>query len=501
MHASPSSGLPSGRDPAWSSEAVGPHRAYESRAVRARIAEFLGTGEADAPTATYLAIGTNEESRCKERRGVEELPQWLNEDVELNRSLWDRESLILHLDVEYVNFDNPGHVYVHPERAFRLQEPVVEAVQALFRSFGIEALHVLTGRGHHFTWRVKQSSMAFARLSQMAPISSRLRGLYASQSSPSGEHVSPLLGEAFAGAGLLIEHVAQQVKLRAAPACEIPVELGAIEVGGGKNGREMISIDITEYADPLCSRVTRIPFTLYLKPLQQHLQLADAAGLNILPIFAIPLGTLNTAEGLMIRHCPDAVAAHAVRTSAKIPDASRATGRLFRAYQNSNLARFHRDFYSEPLRPAGESCGELSPNRLPPCCRHILDQPNDLLLRPACAGRVVRVLLSLGWHPQAIARFIQSKYEGDHDWGDYWRDFDPATRADFYARVFSGIFITRVDDLVDLNCQSAREEGLCFVQPCSDNLERYRRSLLYRRAYERLADRPFNRLFLPEEHL
>jgi hypothetical protein len=237
--------------------------------------------------------------------------------------------------------------------------------------------------------------------------------------------------------------------------------------------------------------------------MQQRLPLVDASGANILPIFAVPIGTLSTEAALKIRHCPESVVAHATRTSAKIPDASRATGYLLRAYEKSDLRRFHRVFYSRvPILPTGGMDSErLLQKCLPPCCRVILEHPNDLLLRPACAGRITRVLLSLGWHPRQIAELICSKYESDYAWGDQWKGFDPGTRADFYARVFSGVFITGIDDLVDLNCQSAREEGLCLVQPCSDNLERYRRSLLNRRAYERLADRPFNRLLLPEEHL
>ena len=36
----------------------------------------------------------------------------------------------------------------------------------------------------------------------------------------------------------------------------------------------MIAVDITEYADPLCSRVMRVPFSVYLKPWQQRAELA-----------------------------------------------------------------------------------------------------------------------------------------------------------------------------------------------------------------------------------
>ena len=65
----------------------------------------------------------------------------------------------------------------------------------------------------------------------------------------------------------------------------------------------------------------------------------------------------------------------------------------------------------------------------------------------------------------------------------------------------SRIALLGVDDLIDFNCKSAREEGNCFVEHCGDNLLRFRSSLLERRKHERLACRPINGLFLPEEHL
>lgn len=96
---------------------------------------------------------------------------------------------------------------------------------------------------------------------------------------------------------------------------------------------------------------------------------------------------------------------------------------------------------------------------------------------------------------------IRSKFERDFGWGNRWKSYDSAARADFYTRLFAGLFVTGLDGLADFNCQSAKEERLCFVDNCPFNLEKYKQSLLNRRTYERLASGPFNRLFLPEEHL
>jgi hypothetical protein len=155
---------------------------------------------------------------------------------------------------------------------------------------------------------------------------------------------------------------------------------------------------------------------------------------------------------------PDRVIDIAARASTRIPDQSDSMPHLIEAYRESALAGFHDWFYSEEHHtpeewPETYDRTPLEP--LPPCARHILEHPNDLLLRPGGIERIVRVMLSLGWHPRHIAGLIRSKFERDHAWGEQWTGYDPATRADFYTRIFAGLFVTGHDDLVDFNWQSA----------------------------------------------
>jgi hypothetical protein len=126
--------------------------------------------------------------------------------------------------------------------------------------------------------------------------------------------------------------------------------------------------------------------------------------------------------------------------------------------------------------------------------------PNDVLLHPSSMRLVTRVLLALGWHPRHIAGLICSRFSRDFDWRDQWSECDPATRADFYTRVFAGLFATGNDDLIDLNCQSSKEQRICGVAECSHNLQTFRRSALARRTYDHLAHRPLHGLFSPDKH-
>jgi hypothetical protein len=177
---------------------------------------------------------------------------------------------------------------------------------------------------------------------------------------------------------------------------------------------------------------------------------------------------------------------------------------LIRSYETSETARFHRWFYSEEheVPEMWQYTYDMLPLEiLPSCVRFILQNPNDLLLKPAGIRQVVRVMLSLGWHPRHIAGLIRSKFERNYGWGREWYFYDAATRADFYTRVFSGMIKTGRDNLEYFDCVPGKQMKYCFNEQDTCDLEPFKKSLRERVKHERLASRPFNRLFLPDEHL
>ena len=401
-----------------------------------------------------------------------------------------------------MNFDQPAEAFLHPERVFELQLPVQETIEALLRGYGITPLHFLSGRGHHFVWRIEQDSPAFHQLAELGRGPSSLWSTIANQRGPHQEIVLPDVARAFAGLGLVVEYLAHEIKTIAARRSRIPVELTAVMVGPSGHGREMISIDISAFGDVLPVRLLRVPFSVYLKPWQQRGAIADAVLDKMKPLFMIPLQGMLLAEALVVMRSPEAMAELAKSAVTKIPEASSASERLIAAYRESRLKKFHDDFYAQEQHPSylwPETYDRTPLDLWPACGRLMVEQPNDFLLRPSGILRVVRILLALGWHPRHIAGFIRSKYERDFGWTQL-ADCDPATRADFYVRVFAGLFATGRDDLVDFNCTSAREQGLCFFTNCNDNLLRFKEAALYRREHDQLAHRPFNRLLLPTEH-
>lgn len=463
--------------------------------VAARRIEFLGGDSLEDATCMFLAAhgsSPHEELppvRPSELGRVE--PGW-----EIFRSLWDRDALVVDLDVEYVNFDLPAEPYLDPERIFALQQPVERAIEEFFGELAIVPLHLLSGRGHHYLFQVRRDAPAFIQLGELGRVPPGLAAMDARAHPPAGERIAPDLSSAYHGLGLVMEFAAQRIQERCAATCEVPVEITDAAAGPRHLWREIVSLDLSEYADPLGWRCLRLPFSPYLKPQRQRAQLGEGLVAGVPPMISVPKGDLGTMETVRLLRNFDAAAELARRASCRIPDASQQMEALLLAYRASALARFHAWFYSQQQAPS-ELWDGLPEAPLPPCVRTILSRPSSLLLNPSGLQRVTRVLLALGWNPRSIAGLVRSRYESCATWGEGWDGSDPGHRADCYVRLFSGSFVTGSDDLTSFNCRSAQEAERCFHSECSYNLLDFRKSLLERRSHGRLGRWPFNRLFLP----
>lgn len=465
-------------------------RYYRRPAVRERMCEFLGGADPRKATAVYITA-TDGSFDYSEPSSPAALPKYLEASLEVDRSLWDRESLIVDIDLEYHNFDYPASAWLDPERSFGLQQPVLDATLRILGQAGVVPLILVSGRGFHLVWKVHRGSRAFGRLVRLGWVAPSLRARYALPCSPTGLTVDPELGRAFAGMGLLLEFVGHRVVTEAENACALPVQLTAIEVGSGPAGREIVSFDLSEYGDPLHVRHVRLPFSVYLKPRQQLWTLGAEGVLGLLPMFEIPLAGITAAQAIAVAHNTEAVLELSRRTSVRIPDGSEPMDNLLDTYQRSALAEFHKRFYrelreqapsaSEPSHATSSTTSSIRIPGAPPCVEWFLERPNDWLLRPAVLQHVARVLTALDWTPAAISRLICASYSRDCDWGGTWTRLDPANRAIFYTRLFTGMIATGCDKLIDLNCVSQQEKGYCILPDCSSNLVAYRDRLLDRR--------------------
>lgn len=448
--------------------------------VRQRMIEYLGGTFLE--TATAVFIMPTELPYFQELRSDSplRLDAYLEQGLDVSRSMWDNASLIAHLDLEYVNFDFAAEAYLDPVRTFALQHPVEQAVQRLLAGCGIAPLHLITGRGHHFVWRIDQQAAAFQSLRAIGRLPEHLKLCYARPSTAADHSISPELGAAFAGLALVMEYLAFEVQRASAKFCPIPIELSAVGVPPQMRGREIISIDISEYGDPLHTRIIRLPFGVYLKPWQRPNILNDEISAKIDPILTIPLHEMDVMQAIQIMRSRRETAELAAGTTAHIPDHSKAMDNLVALYRRSPLAEFHDLFYAEAQHPPQlwpQTYDRTPLDDLPPCIRHILEYPNDHLLKPAGIQQVVRALILRGWHPRHIAGLIRSKYERNYGWGKEWFVYDAATRADFYSRIFSAAVALGYDDLKAFNCGSVKGRQLCFYADGNCDLQELKQAL------------------------
>jgi hypothetical protein len=275
---------------------------YGDSAVRRRLVEFLGGETPSRASALYLTHSDGCQFQRSELHAPGDLEWFLDRDLDIARSLADRDSLLLHLDVEYVNFDKPGEAYADPVRTFELQEPVVRAIERVLLEWGISPLHLVTGQGHHFVWRVRRGTELARRIVKLSPAPESVDACMERVGGGLLEDLRRESQEAFSATALLMEFIAHRVKSEAAADCEIPVEITAVQVKPCATGRrEIVSVDISEYGDPLHTRMVRMPFTNYLKPWLCGYMRGLGVGKNLRMFRAVPLHEMNVRQALELR--------------------------------------------------------------------------------------------------------------------------------------------------------------------------------------------------------
>ncbi len=434
---------------------------YSDPAVRQRLVEYLGGESLGSATAVFVTHSDGCLFQRSELHPPADLQSLLDRELDIARSLADRDSLLFHLDIEYVNFDDPAAAYLNPHRAFALQEPVVRVIEELLLKWGIRPLHLITGQGHHFVWRIGSGSDLAQRIAALAPAPDLAAACHGRAGEGPASSIGAEMQRSFTAIALLMEYFAHRIKWLAAPLSELPVEITAVHVGPGESmRREIVSIDISEYGDPLHTRMVRMPYTNYIKP-----WITGLFGGKSPPRFrAIPLFEMDVAQAIDCSRNEDAVKDLARRAGATIPLQEKGTARLLSEYLASDLRRFHEDFYSLSHLPEnlwGENYIPMPPG-LPACGRELLEYPNDRLLKPAGIQLITRLMLAQGWHPRHIAGLIRSRFANpSYGWGVNWNEYEPGTRADFYTRLFAGLWKCGIDELVDFNCVSTIEKGFC----------------------------------------
>lgn len=463
--------------PAWPEDPAG---YYGHPEVRRRVLEYCGLAHGSAPGAAYVvALGRSDDSQPSWERATAVRPAatstlWRT-GADIARSLWDSGHLIFLLDLDYLNIDEPDEPFLRPAETFFKLEPAYQAVRRELRRLALDADALMTGRGYHFSGRIPITDAVIAELAALVPDTPPWWPTVAARR-PHGVDapLDPAHARAADGLGLLIEYLAHRV-MRAATRSPIPVVFNGTVVGTGLVGRECVSIDFSHVGDPLDTRHVRTAFSTYQWHRLRPDIFGDRASRDVPPLVVLPRDGQSFTDMLSIGRDLAAGAIAAANRPAQLPRVARGVKRLLDDYRSSPLARFHQEFLAETGRETRPEfrCDE----DLPPCVRGALDHPNDLLLRPEHLQQIVRSLMARDWHPADIVALVEARYREDHDWGDRWSRMEARTRAAFDVRVFAGMIRTGLDHLVDCNCVSAQEKGLCPLVGCRHDLRRDRTRL------------------------
>jgi hypothetical protein len=459
---------------------------YRTPAVRERILDFCGGKN---PTCEYF-VGFGESlvrrGYLRPIRVVETLDglyELMEDGLDLNRAVWDRDSTLAVWDVEYFNLDTWDGLYRNQNEYFGLLEPAYRAIEDLFQDYSLPHLNDSTASGYHFVSRVPFSSPVHGRLEKIGTLEKSLLDQYAFVPGGDNKRKRPIPerdGRGYSAIGRLTEFLCHRVIEKASPRSELSITISDTARGRGARGREGMNLDITQYGDPLSMRTIRTSFSTHQKH-KVYVGKVSIETARALPFFAsVPRGKFSYQELFEIRRDLKEAARYADRAKSLVPDGAGGWGKVLDDYLDSRLYAFHRDFDSVEIDPPhrwAETYWKTDLSVLPACVANALRNPTWGLLVPSSIQTVCRVLMSRGWHPKHIAGLIYSHYTRNLDWGIDWTKYHAETRANFWARIYCGLIATGRDTLDDLNCVSHTEKGFCPSPWCGHNLSDSREAL------------------------
>ena len=451
-----------------------------------RLVEFSG-GYLD-PSAMFATPGDAFDP-FPVRDTFERLPV----DRDLHRSLWDRDGVVADVYVRFIHGADPALGTRTPLQAFTLLEPTVQATAKTLQRYGILPFHYITASGHHFTWRIPRQSRAYLWLVELGRVPAYLSGYYKRFKLAGKDAVPSESAKAHAGLGLIMEYFANEVMAEAAPHSAVPVRLAVPGETGIDQAGENTVIDISALANPLYMGTIGMP---YCQDSDNSLWSRKEGDANV--VYRIPLQGTNVEEGLRIMDKPREVLKLSQWLRAEIPDESVPMMTLLVDYTDSPLEETHQWFYSMDQHGPGAwgATYDRGMARIAPqCCRRALearDGSGDSLLRGPVLQNVVRVMLSMGWHPQHIAGLVRSRLERNPSTEGRWSLGCAGAYAEFYVRAFTGMCVVGGDSLGDFSCWSANEIGICPSCECNADLEYYREQLMSSSRFS-LSGRPWGR--------
>lgn len=447
-------------------------------------------------TVEYIAGWGNNLERVQGKKASSrfnwQLGQLLDLELNLFRSVWDKQKLTFLLDVEYVCKRFPKESYVNQEATFRKLEPYYKCLMDIFAEYKIKPMTLVTGQGYHFVFDINSYDRDFRdpgrkvtdvanKLVEIGSLEETLKGKYefVPSNTKRPRRVTQELGRAYDTIGMLMEFIVHKTISRVCTYDEtVPPTIGDVTIGNLMH--ESVNLDLSTYASPIFTRVMRTAFSVHDK----HRDWSKDIGAGHIPVqITIPRYTPCNGNELELwevfnnrRHFQNA-ANYAAAINTNVPQFNGQLMKLIKEYQSSKLAEFHRNFNSANSDAPWDwwqTYDKYDSRELPPCVSTALNDPNPALLQPNHLQALTRVLMKKGWPPAHIAGLVRSKYERNHGWELNWGKYDANRHSRAWVRWYAGLIIDGLDNKTDLNCVSYQERKLCTGAGCGYNLEGYK---------------------------
>jgi len=221
-----------------------------------------------------------------------------------------------------------------------------------------------------------------------------------------------------------------------------------------------ISLDISQYGDPVYMRIIRSAFSSWDKHNMNGFVsdlVGEAPFLDVVRKYG-KFENNNLPELFELARDYESSIEYAKNFSGKIPAAGTRIFNLALQYENSLLRRFHKDFDDVEHDPDNSTymLAEFD-ERFDARARQLMAAPNPELMQPKNLKWFSEHLLLHGINSKHIGGIIAARYEAeDKGWKQkYWSKYLTRTRANFWARVYCGLDNCRIND-----CFSAKNNSI-----------------------------------------
>ncbi len=391
---------------------------------------------------------------------IDELQSRLGQGPDIFSPLTSRNGVLGVLDIEYYNWDKKVLFLDSTDgRRFGVHDDIFKSeLEQVYKSIsdmlGEDIISDTTWSGYHFITNVDRGSPVYDRLLELGMrnkkdemprcLEDTLIRAYLSTDSSDPKRESAIGiddGVVYNQYGRIMEFLCHKVMKECEGRVHLPITMC-------DTNEECLSLDISQYADPVFMRIIRTPFSSWDK----HNIIPSLSGIVNEPPFLDVVRKYCQFENddldqvFRMAHDYESAIEYNKMFSGFVPRAGEKVMELIDEYEKSELFSFHQDFDSVDHDRDDENYKKAKFDKnLHISIREMMERPNPSLLQPRNIKWVTEQLIENGWHPKHIGGMLHGRYNAsDKGWSENaWAKYDSKTRANFWARIYAGLKLAK----------------------------------------------------------